>query len=29
VRISYIQNMRARLGGGSDIEQLEDIYADY
>jgi phospholipid-binding lipoprotein MlaA len=29
VRISYIQNMRARLGGGTDIEQLEDIYADY
>lgn len=27
-RISYIQNMRARLGGGTDVEQLEDVYAD-
>ncbi len=27
-RISYLQNMRARLQGGTDIEQLEDIYAD-
>ena len=28
-RISYIQNMRARLEGGTDVEQLEDVYADY
>jgi len=28
-RISYLQNMRARLDGGTDIEQLEDIYADF
>ncbi len=28
-RISYIQNMRARLQGGTDVNQLEDIYADY
>ncbi len=27
-RISYLQNMRARLQGGTDVEQLEDIYAD-
>ena len=27
-RISYIQNMRARLEGGTDVDQLEDIYAD-
>jgi phospholipid-binding lipoprotein MlaA len=27
-RIAYLQNMRARLGGGTDIEELEDIYAD-
>ncbi len=27
-RISYIQNMRARLQGGTDVNQLEDIYAD-
>ena len=26
-RISYIQNMRARLQGGTDVEQLEDVYA--
>jgi phospholipid-binding lipoprotein MlaA len=26
---SYLQNMRARLQGGTNIEQLEDIYADY
>ena len=28
-RISYIQNMRARLAGGTDVNQLEDVYADY
>lgn len=28
-RISYIQNMRARLGGGTNVEELEDVYADY
>jgi phospholipid-binding lipoprotein MlaA len=28
-RISYLQNMRARLAGGTDVEQLEDVYADY
>jgi phospholipid-binding lipoprotein MlaA len=28
-RISYLQNMRARLQGGPDIEQLEDVYADF
>jgi hypothetical protein len=28
-RISYIQNMRARLQGGTDVEQLEDVYADF
>ena len=27
-RISYLQNMRARLQGGTDVDQLEDIYAD-
>ena len=27
-RISYLQNMRARLQGGTDVEQLEDVYAD-
>ena len=27
-RIAYLQNMRARLQGGTDIDQLEDIYAD-
>lgn len=27
-RISYIQNMRARLEGGTNVEQLEDVYAD-
>ena len=29
LRLSYIQNMRARLQGGTDVEQLEDVYADY
>jgi phospholipid-binding lipoprotein MlaA len=29
LRISYIQNMRARLQGGTDVEQLEDVYADF
>ena len=29
LRISYIQNMRARLQGGTDVEQLEDIYEDF
>ena len=29
LRISYIQNMRARLQGGTDVGQLEDVYADY
>ncbi|HRW15529.1 VacJ family lipoprotein [Amaricoccus sp.] len=28
-RISYLQNMRARLQGGTDVGQLEDVYADY
>jgi phospholipid-binding lipoprotein MlaA len=28
-RISYIQNMRARLQGGTGVEQLEDVYADF
>lgn len=27
-RISYIQNMRARLEGGTNVETLEDVYAD-
>ncbi len=27
-RLSYLQNMRARLKGGTDVDQLEDIYAD-
>lgn len=27
-RISYIQNMRARLQGGTNVDQLEDVYAD-
>jgi phospholipid-binding lipoprotein MlaA len=27
-RIAYLQNMRARLRGGTDIDELEDIYAD-
>jgi phospholipid-binding lipoprotein MlaA len=29
LRISYLQNMRARLQGGTDIEELEDVYADF
>jgi ABC-type transporter lipoprotein component MlaA len=28
-RIAYLQNMRARLEGGTGIEQLEDVYEDY
>jgi phospholipid-binding lipoprotein MlaA len=28
-RISYLQNMRARLQGGTDVEQLEDIYEGF
>jgi phospholipid-binding lipoprotein MlaA len=28
-RISYLQNMRARLKGGTDVDQLEDVYADF
>lgn len=28
-RISYLQNMRARLQGGAELEELEDIYADF
>lgn len=28
-RISYLQNMRARLQGGTDLDQLEDVYADF
>jgi phospholipid-binding lipoprotein MlaA len=28
-RIAYLQNMRARLEGGTGIEQLEDVYVDY
>jgi phospholipid-binding lipoprotein MlaA len=27
-RTSYLQNMRARLKGGTDIDELEDVYAD-
>ena len=26
--ISYLQNMRARLQGGTDVDQLEDVYAE-
>ena len=29
LRISYLQNMRARLQGGTGVDQLEDIYADF
>lgn len=29
VRISYLQNKRANLGGGTDLDLLEDVYADY
>jgi phospholipid-binding lipoprotein MlaA len=28
-RISYLQNMRARLQGGADLDALEDPYADF
>ena len=28
-RISYLQNMRARLQGGAELEELDDIYADF
>lgn len=28
-RVSYLQNMRARLQGGAQIDELEDPYADY
>jgi phospholipid-binding lipoprotein MlaA len=28
-RIAYLQNMRARLQGGTQVEQLEDVYADF
>ena len=28
-RITYLQNMRARLQGGTDVDELEDVYADY
>jgi phospholipid-binding lipoprotein MlaA len=28
-RISYLQNMRARLQGETNLELLEDVYADY
>lgn len=28
-RISYLQNMRARLQGEAELEDLEDIYADF
>lgn len=28
-RISYLQNMRARLQGGTDLDVLEDPYADF
>lgn len=27
-RIAYLQNKQARLAGGTDIDELEDIYAD-
>jgi phospholipid-binding lipoprotein MlaA len=29
LRISYLQNARARLQGGTDVEDLEDPYADF
>jgi phospholipid-binding lipoprotein MlaA len=29
VRISYLQNMRARLRGGTGLDLLEDVYEDY
>jgi phospholipid-binding lipoprotein MlaA len=29
LRISYLQNMRARLQGGTDLDLLEDPYADF
>lgn len=28
-RISYLQNARARLQGGTDLDQLEDVYEDF
>lgn len=28
-RISYLQNMRARLQGGTDLDRLEDVYEDF
>jgi len=28
-RISYLQNMRARLKGGTGLDLLEDVYDDY
>jgi phospholipid-binding lipoprotein MlaA len=28
-RIAYLQNMRARLEGGTNVEELEDVYEDY
>jgi phospholipid-binding lipoprotein MlaA len=28
-RISYLQNMRARLQGGTQLDQLEDVYAGF
>lgn len=28
-RLSYLQNKRAVLEGGTDVDQLEDVYADY
>lgn len=27
-RLAYVQNMRARLSGGTNVDQLEDVYAD-
>lgn len=29
LRLSYLQNKRAALQGGTGVEQLEDVYADY
>jgi phospholipid-binding lipoprotein MlaA len=28
-RIAYLQNMRARLEGGTNVEELEDVYEDF
>jgi phospholipid-binding lipoprotein MlaA len=28
-RIAYLQNKQARLEGGTNVDQLEDVYEDY